>query len=92
LGRPINKHDGHLKPDECGCGFEISTADVGASAIFHLIQFFHGSGFRSTQPKPDLLPSLAPVVGRPSGDDGDGGKAEERCGRWRAAAGTSPSC
>jgi hypothetical protein len=46
-----------MKPD--GFGSEISPAGVGLFS--HPNQFCHGSGFYSTQPKSDPLPSLAVV-------------------------------
>jgi hypothetical protein len=48
LNRLINKPGGHPKSDGCRHGFGIPTADAGA--IFHLTQFFHGSGFQATRP------------------------------------------
>jgi hypothetical protein len=62
LGQPIYKPDGHPKPDGFGFGFRsefsLVGVSVGAGLIFHPTQFCCGSGFCSTWPKPDSLPSL----------------------------------
>jgi transmembrane 9 superfamily member 2/4 len=50
-----------LKPGGFEFGCQISPVDSGSGAKFNPTIFFRGSGFRSTQPEPDPLPSL--VIG-----------------------------
>jgi hypothetical protein len=59
-GQTRRAPDRHPKPDGFGRGFGFPP--VGAGAIFHLTEYFHGSGFWSTQPEPDPLPSLEQLV------------------------------
>jgi hypothetical protein len=60
MGRPIYKPDRHLKPVGFGFGFENSPVDPGVGLILHPNRFCCGSGFLSTRPEPDPLPSLVP--------------------------------
>jgi hypothetical protein len=51
---PFTKPNRHLKPDAFGC----QILPAGSGVKFNPTIFFYGSGFRSTRPEPDPLPSL----------------------------------